>query len=109
MSREEIEKLLEKKNSFYRIGKPLGIWKLYTQHSNNPIELEIYQNFNRKGHSPSGRPTYLANLVYSDERMVKTKNIGGMHIGLEGNSVASILSQAIQKIEDFYDPKKSFL
>jgi len=108
MSREEIEKLLEKKSSFYRIDKPLGIWKLYTQHSNKPIELEIHQSFNRKTAFPGATSTYHATLLYSDERVAKSKGVGGMSIGLTGHSVQDILSQAIQKIEDFYDPKKIF-
>lgn len=109
MSNEPIKKIFEAKNSFYRIGKPLGIWKLYTQHSNNPIELEIYQNFNRDGMSMEPGPVYHATLLYHDDRMIKTKGIGGMSIGITGHSVDDILSQAIRKIEDFYDPKKTFM
>ena len=108
MSREEIENILEKSKSFYRIGKPLGTWKLYTQHSNKEIELEIYQDFNRKTAFRGGVPKYHATLEYHDERVAKIKGIGGMSIGITGDSVEHILSQAIQKIEDFYDPKKRF-
>lgn len=108
MSTKEIEELLEGKNSFYRISKPMGIWELYTIHSNNPIKIEIFQNFNKKGSGFSAAPLYSANLQYSDERMIKTKGIGGLWHGLSGHSVEDILSQAIQKIEDFYDPNKKF-
>lgn len=106
MSNDRIEKILEEKNSFYRIGKPLGIWKLYTQHSNNAIELEIYQNFNKEGGSIDSAPMYHATLLYHDDRMIKTKGFGGMSIGMSGHSVDDILSQAIRKIEDFYNPNK---
>lgn len=105
MSNERIEKILEGKNSFYRIDKPLGIWKLYTSHSNDPIELEIVQSFNREG-SFTSELLYHSTLEYSDERMTKKKGIGGMSIGLSGHSTDDIISQAIQKIENFYDLNK---
>lgn len=105
MSNERIEKILERKNSFYRIDKPLGTWKLYTQHSNNPVKLEISQNFNREG-SFTSELLYHSTLNYHDDRMIKTKGIGGMSIGLSGHSIDDVISQAIQKIEDFYDPNK---
>ncbi|MBI3639322.1 MAG: hypothetical protein HY223_03310 [Thaumarchaeota archaeon] len=108
MSVKEIEEILEGKNSFYRISKPMGTWELYTLHSNNPIKLEIFQNFNKKGSGFSAAPLYSANLQYSDERMIKVKGHGGMWIGLSGHSIQDILSQAMKKIEDFYDPKKIF-
>jgi len=105
LSNERIEKILEKEHSFYRIDKPLGIWKLYTQHSNTSIDLEIIQSFNRKG-SFTSELLYHSTLSYHDDRMIETKGIGGMSIGLSGHSVDDIISQAIQKIEDFYDSNK---
>lgn len=108
MSTKGIEDILEEKHTFYRISKPMGIWRLYTTHSNNPIKLEIFQDFNKKGSGFSAAPLYSATLEYGDQRMVKIKGIGGFSHGLTGNSVEDILSQAIRKIEDFYNPNKKF-
>ena len=108
MSVEKIEEILNQKNSFYRISKPLGTYQLYTTHSNDPIKLEIFQNFNEKGSQFTSRPNYSANLSYSDERVAKQKGIGGMWKGLTGYNVDDILAQAIQEIEDFYNPNKLF-
>ena len=106
MSTEKIEEILEKKSSFYRISKPMGTYELFTVHSNDPIKLEIFQNFNKKSSGFSAAPLYSANLSYGDKRMVEKKGIGGMWHGLTGHSVDDILTQAIQTIEDFYNPKK---
>ena len=106
MFAKEIEDILEKKNSFYRIAKPMGIWKLFTQHSNDPIKIEVFQDFNKKGSGFEAAPGYSATLKYHDERMIHVKGYGGMSYGMTGHSVADILSQVIQKIEDFYNPKK---
>lgn len=108
MSSKEIEEILEEKNSFYRISKPLGTWDLFTIHSNEPIKLEISQNFNKKDSGFSAAPVYSATLRYDDLRMTEVKGYGAMHIGLSGYSVKDILLQAIRKIDDFYDPKKIF-
>ena len=106
MSTEKIEEILEKKGTFYRISKPMGTYELYTVHSNEPIKLSIFQNFNKKGSGFSAAPLYSANLSYGDERMVKVKGYGGLSHGLVGHSVDDILSKAIRVIEDFYNPKK---
>lgn len=108
MSSKKIEEILEEKNSLYRISKPMGTWELFTVHSNNPIKLEVFQNFNKKGSGFSAAPLYSATLRHADDRMIKIKGIGGMSIGLSGYSVEDILAQAIRKIDDFYDPKKMF-
>lgn len=105
MSADKINELLKTK-PFYRIDKPMGTYKLYTPHHNGEIPLEIFEVFQRNGEQY--QHFFSANLSHGDEKMVKSKGIGGMWKGLTGNSVDEILEKATKELEDFYNPSKKF-